>query len=57
MIDLSDCICETKSCVMCDVKNCVYHAENDVCNAGKIKVGNGSASTYKDTCCDTFKAK
>lgn len=52
-----DCTCETKSCVACSVKNCVYHTENDVCAAGKIQVGNGSASTAKDTCCDTFKAK
>ncbi len=52
-----DNCCETKSCVACNVKNCVYHAENDVCNAGKIKVGNGAANTAMDTCCDTFKAK
>ena len=51
-----DC-CETKSCVVCSVKNCVYHTENNVCSAGKIQVGNGSASTAKETCCDTFKAK
>lgn len=49
--------CKTETCVACSVKNCVYHAENDVCNAGKIKVGNGSAVKAEETCCDTFKAK
>lgn len=54
---MSDCKCETQSCVACSVKNCVYHAENDMCSAGRIQVGNYSASTAKETCCDTFKAK
>ena len=49
--------CKTEICVACNVKNCVYHAENDMCSAGKIQVGNGSAASAKDTCCDTFKAK
>lgn len=49
--------CATKACVACNVKNCVYHAENDTCTAGKIQVGNGSASRAEETCCDTFKAK
>lgn len=49
--------CETKSCISCNVKNCVYHAENDTCAAGKIHVGNGIADSSKDTCCDTFKMK
>lgn len=49
--------CNTQSCVACNVKNCVYHAENDMCSAGRIQVGNGSAASAKDTCCDTFKAK
>ena len=52
-----DNACETKTCIACNVKNCVYHTENDACSAGKIQVGNGAATTYKDTCCDTFKAK
>ena len=54
---MSDCKCETQSCVACSVKNCVYHAENDMCSAGKIQVGNMMASSAKETCCDTFKAK
>lgn len=49
--------CKTESCVACNVKNCIYHAENDVCNAGRIQVGNGSACKAEETCCDTFKAK
>ncbi|MBE6777430.1 MAG: DUF1540 domain-containing protein [Ruminococcaceae bacterium] len=49
--------CKTNACISCDVKNCVYHAENNTCSAGKIHVGDGSANTAKDTCCDTFKAK
>ncbi len=57
MIDLSDCKCETKLCVACDVKNCIHHTVDDMCSAGKIKVGNGEASNYTETCCDTFKAK
>jgi len=57
LIQMSDCKCETQSCVACSVKNCVYHAENDMCSAGKIQVGNMMASTAKETCCDTFKAK
>lgn len=49
--------CKTQACVACNVKNCVYHAENDMCSAGRIQVGNGAATSAKDTCCDTFKAK
>ena len=54
---MTDCNCETKSCVSCSVKNCVYHTENNVCSAGKIQVGNCSAHKAEETCCDTFKAK
>lgn len=49
--------CKTEICVACNVKNCVYHDSADVCTAGRIQVGNGSASKAEDTCCDTFKAK
>lgn len=52
-----DCKCETNLCVDCVVSNCVYHAENNTCSAGKIKVGNGAAKQAQETCCDTFKAK
>ena len=54
---MSDCKCETKLCVACDVRNCVHHTADDMCAAGKIRVGHGEASTCKDTCCDTFEAR
>ncbi len=53
----NSCKCETNYCISCSVKNCVHHAENDTCSAGKIQVGNGSAKSAGDTCCDTFKCK
>ena len=43
--------------IKCDVKNCMYHAANNTCSAGRIHVGNGMASNAQETCCDTFKAK
>ncbi len=52
-----DNACETRSCISCDVKNCIHHTENDTCAAGKIHVGNGSACDCSETCCDTFKMK
>ena len=54
---MSDCKCETKLCVACDVCNCVHHTADDMCAAGRIRVGHGEASTCKDTCCDTFEAR
>ncbi|NLN82546.1 MAG: DUF1540 domain-containing protein [Clostridiales bacterium] len=41
--------------VYCDVKNCVYHKGEDICTAGKIKVGPTHAISSLDTVCDTFK--
>ncbi|MBR2448141.1 MAG: DUF1540 domain-containing protein [Clostridia bacterium] len=49
--------CETNYCISCNVKNCIHHAENDTCSAGKIQVGNSSATSVSDTCCDTFKSR
>ena len=49
--------CETNYCISCNVKNCVHHTENDTCSAGKIQVGNSSATSVSDTCCDTFKSR
>lgn len=57
LIYLSDYSCETKSCIACNVMNCVYHTKDNACSAGKIQVGNGAANRAEDTCCDTFKAK
>ena len=48
---------ETRECISCDVRNCVYHTMEDTCAAGKIQVGHGEASCSKETCCDTFSAK
>ncbi len=52
----NSCECETKSCIACNVSNCIHHTKDNTCAAGKIQVGNGMAQTCKDTCCDTFKA-
>lgn len=41
--------------VYCNVKNCVYHRGEDICTAGKIKVGPTHAISSYDTLCDTFK--
>lgn len=49
--------CKTETCIACNVKNCVYHTMNDSCSAGRIQVGNYSAKSCSETCCDTFKAK
>ncbi len=49
--------CETRQCISCDVKNCVYHTMENTCAAGKIQVGHGEASCCSDTCCDTFSVK
>lgn len=49
--------CKTEACIHCSVKNCVYHTQNDSCKAGKISVGNSTACTHSETCCDTFEAK
>lgn len=49
--------CRTENCIACSVKNCVYHTMENTCSAGKIQVGNNSACTAKETCCDTFQAK
>ncbi|MBP3627063.1 MAG: DUF1540 domain-containing protein [Clostridia bacterium] len=54
---MADCKCDTASCVACSVKSCVYHAENDMCMAGKIQVGNRTAQTESETYCDTYKNK
>ncbi|MBQ7725850.1 MAG: DUF1540 domain-containing protein [Clostridia bacterium] len=48
---------ETRECISCDVRNCVYHTMEDTCAAGRIQVGHGEASSCHDTCCDTFSAK
>ncbi len=49
--------CKTEMCIKCSVKNCVHHTANDSCNAGSIQVGNRTANSCSETCCDTFKSK
>ena len=43
--------------VYCKAQNCKYHNGKDECGATKIMVGNPSACTSCETCCDTFVAK
>ncbi len=49
--------CKTENCIKCSVKSCVHHTENDSCSAGSIQVGNRTAQSCSETCCDTFKAR
>ncbi|MBO4694237.1 MAG: DUF1540 domain-containing protein [Clostridia bacterium] len=49
--------CKTEYCIDCSVKNCTYHDEHNKCTAGQIKVGNSTAKSTSETCCDTFKCK
>lgn len=41
--------------ICCEVKNCVYHASDDCCTAGKITVGNSNATSTTETKCKTFE--
>lgn len=43
--------------VMCDVKNCVYNAQQNGCYAGCISVGPKDADCSAHTNCATFKPK
>ena len=43
--------------VVCDVKNCAYHAGENSCCAGTISVGPREASCSANTSCATFKPK
>lgn len=43
--------------IVCNVETCVYHAKDNSCHAGTIKVGGCTACDCDQTCCDTFKAK
>ncbi|MCQ2454838.1 MAG: DUF1540 domain-containing protein [Clostridia bacterium] len=47
----------TESCVRCSVKNCIHHSNENTCEAGCISVGNSTACSCSETCCDTFKAR
>lgn len=41
--------------ISCEVKNCKYHDMPNNCNAGRIQVGSQSASSIKETACETFE--
>ena len=43
--------------ISCDVKNCVYHAEQSNCYAGCITVGPREANCSANTNCATFKPR
>ena len=43
--------------IVCDVKNCVYHAGQNNCYAGCISVGPREADCSANTNCATFKPK
>ncbi|MFA5562082.1 MAG: DUF1540 domain-containing protein [Eubacteriales bacterium] len=43
--------------IVCDVKNCMYHASHDCCTARQIKVGHQHADNSDDTSCVTFEPK
>ena len=56
----NECKCDTTKHIkgiVCDVKNCVYHAEQTGCYAGTISVGPRDASCSANTNCVTFKPK
>lgn len=44
-------------CVKCNVTNCKYHDQNDVCCAKEIEVGPHYANSSNDTICSTFAAE
>ena len=43
--------------IVCDVRNCVYHGEENCCCAGKIAVGPTYANSSAETVCATFRPK
>lgn len=51
------CGCKHLPGIACDVKNCVYHAEDTYCTADEIAVGPSYATNSNDTACATFKEK
>jgi hypothetical protein len=56
----NECKCDSAKHIkgiVCDVKNCVYHANGNGCYAGTISVGPREASCSANTNCVTFKPK
>lgn len=56
----NECKCDTSKHIKgikCDVKNCVYHANQNACYAGCISVGPREADCSAHTNCATFKPR
>ncbi len=43
--------------IVCHVQDCEYHAKDNSCEAGCIKVGSICDCHSTDAVCDTYKAK
>lgn len=43
--------------IVCHVEDCTYHAKDNSCVAGCIKVGTCKDCNGTDAACDTYKAK
>ena len=43
--------------IVCHVQDCEYHAKDNSCVAGSIKVGSCVSCSGTDAQCDTYKAK
>ena len=43
--------------IYCKANKCKYHTIDNECEAPSISVGNPSACSSCDTCCDTFIPK
>jgi len=41
--------------IVCDVTNCIYNEEDNICTAKEIKVGPQYAASSADTICATFR--
>lgn len=57
MNEENKCSCKHIKGIVCNVKNCVYHHEQNACTASEIAVGPTSASTSAETLCVTFRPK
>ena len=56
----NECKCDASKHIKgikCDVRNCVYHADQNGCYAGSISVGPREADCSAHTNCATFKPR
>ena len=56
----NECKCDASKHIKgikCDVRNCVYHADQNGCYAGCISVGPREADCSAHTNCATFKPR